>query len=225
MSDPKPDTVVTHDVIGQDSGLKVIAYDFVLDHVGDFAIGFLAAVLVIVATEATKPWLKLLFARRLWDEASSKNLLKTMPYVFGLLTSLMFDFSTHFMNLTGVELDIISAIFVGTLITGGTAQLIYHLVQEMQIVKTIQIRWYRFMGVTKEDLTGIRETQQQPTLTPNQIERDKVRRNVQVDETPSVEIDSDYISDEDDAPFFDDDVFGDIDEEEVLLGEFEEDEP
>ena len=139
-----------------EDGLRVVAYDYAKDHYPNIMVGLSAALVVGIVVEAGKPWLKLGAAKLGWKEDLGDAILKTIPYFIGVPVSALFNFDEHWYALTGTVLDGISALLVGGFMTGAGAQLGYHLIHRLQIVKTIQVKWQRITGVTKADLEDLR---------------------------------------------------------------------
>lgn len=129
-------------------------------HAGDIIIGAAAIALVWFIIEFFKPWLKLLYAKLAWSEAIEDATLKTMPYLVSVVVCIALDFRGHWASLTGMELTPPWHIFVGTFINGGAAHLTYYLTRQLQVVKTLKLRWQRFNGVTQEDLDAIRSSEE-----------------------------------------------------------------
>lgn len=142
---------------------------FLKSHPQEFMTGAAAVFLVVVLVELFKPWLRGVAKRRSWDDHDSSKVMKTMPYIFGIGIAYVFDFRSNWLGLTGSELTMVESIFVGALFTGAGAQLAYMAAKEFRIVEVIRLRWYRFMGVTNEDLDAIAKTD---PIGPNSTEGD-----------------------------------------------------
>ena len=154
-------------------GIMGLIQEWAAAHAGDIVVGAAAIALVWFIIEFFKPWIKLLFAKFALSEDIEDATLKTMPYLVSSVVCIALDFQGHWASLTGMELVSPWHIFVGTFINGGAAHLAYYLTRQLQVVKTLKLRWQRFNGVTQEDLDQIRTLRVRPPITEEDIAKHK----------------------------------------------------
>jgi hypothetical protein len=133
-------------------------WGFLKAHPQELTTGLSAVLLVVVLVELFKPWVKGIAIKRKWDDHDLSRVLKTVPYVFGLGVAYVFDFKSNWYELSGAHLSMTESVVVGALFTGAGAQVAYMAAKEFRVVEVMRLKWYRFMGVTSEDLDAVAKT-------------------------------------------------------------------
>ena len=129
----------------------------------ELTVGVIAIVSTLFTVELVKPWLKLAIAGRGWSASAQDATLRSLVYLVAIPVTFLLDFHANFSSLLDGRLEwspsMFAAIPIGTILTGGLTQITYHLLHRLQVVKTLQLRWQRFNGITQNELDAVRHEQ------------------------------------------------------------------
>ncbi len=75
--------------------------------------------------------------------------------------------------MTGVQLETPDALMLGGLATGAGSHFLYFIQRRWNILDSLEVRWQRLIGVSKEDLKAARTTRAHPPITDDMIEKHK----------------------------------------------------
>lgn len=129
-------------------------YNYIIEHSAELLIGAASVGGVIGATELTKPWI----VEALIQFKQSKRrrqILMMWTFLLSYIPVRAFDFRAQFQSLTDVEIDLISAVVLGMLITWGASQVVWQIFHEWQPIRVARLLWYRRVGVMTRDIEAL----------------------------------------------------------------------